>query len=58
MGTATLIATFASIWGLKDKTFGASKFPIGMVFIGVLAVMLVIGTFTFLAKNKKPAATV
>ncbi|NCF91672.1 MAG: hypothetical protein GWQ05_12055 [Verrucomicrobiaceae bacterium] len=54
MGTATLIATFASIWGLKDKTFGASKFPIGMVFIGVLAVMLVIGTITFLAKNKRP----
>ena len=58
MGAATLVATFASIWGLKDKTFGASKFPIGMVFIGVLAVMLVVGTFTFLAKNKKPAATV
>ena len=60
MGTATAIATFGSIWGLKGRTLpiGASKFPIGNVFIFVLTAMLVIGLFTFVAKNRaRPSTT-
>lgn len=54
MGTATFVAAFGSIWGLRGRTLalGESSFPIGNVAIFVLTAMLVIGVFTFIAKNK------
>ncbi len=58
MGTATAVAAFGSIWGLKGRTFaiGGSNFPIGNVFIFILTALLVIGVFTFVAKNKSSQA--
>ncbi len=57
MGIATAIATFGSIWGLKGRTMaiGGSHFPIGNVFIFILVAMLIIGIFTFIAKNRRVA---
>lgn len=54
MGGATAVAAFGSIWGLNGRTLplGNYVFPIGNVFIFVLAAMLIIGVFTFIAKNK------
>jgi len=54
MFIATGLATFGSIWALKDKNLGA--FPMGKVGIGVLCALFVIGIIGFLSKNKKDAA--
>jgi hypothetical protein len=50
---ATGLATFGSIWALKDKSLGA--FPMGKVGIGVLAILFVIGIIGFMSKNKRTA---
>jgi Mn2+/Fe2+ NRAMP family transporter len=50
---ATGLATFGSIWALKDKNLGA--FPMGKVGIAVLIVLFVIGIAGFVSKNKKTA---
>ncbi len=51
MGIATAVATFGSIWGLKGRAYFG--FPIGNVFVCILVFMLVIGLFTFIAKNRQ-----
>jgi len=51
MVTATGIATFGSIWAIKDKKFG--DFPVGKVGIGILALLFVLGLAGFLANNRK-----
>jgi Mn2+/Fe2+ NRAMP family transporter len=58
MGLATAIAAFGSIWGLNGRTLpiGNSTFPIGNVFIFVLAAMFIIGLFTFIAKNRSASS--
>lgn len=49
---ATLIAGFASAWGLYEKKmFG---FPIGNVALGILAAMLIMGIIGFVQKQKQP----
>ncbi len=50
---ATSLATFGSIWALKDKSLGS--FPMGKVGIAVLGVLFVIGIFGFVSKNKRAA---
>lgn len=47
---ATSVATFASIWGLKDRMM--YDFPIGYAALVLLAVLLVLGVVSFLAKNR------
>ncbi|MDF1657609.1 MAG: divalent metal cation transporter [Verrucomicrobiales bacterium] len=54
MFIATGLATFGSVWALKDKNLGA--FPMGKVGIGVLVVLFVIGIIGFVSKNKKDAS--
>ncbi len=49
MGLATAVATFGSVWGLKDKMLYG--FPIGYAALGLLAVLLVVGIASFLIKN-------
>ncbi len=49
MITATAVATFGSVWGLRDKSMNG--FPIGNVALGVLAVMLVLGVVGFFGKQ-------
>tara|TARA_R110000850_G_scaffold169388_2_gene294630 strand:- start:730 stop:2424 length:1695 start_codon:yes stop_codon:yes gene_type:complete len=51
MVIATGAATFGSIWALKDKSLNG--FPMGKVGIAVLAVLMLLGLFGFLSKNKK-----
>ena len=46
---ATLIAGFASAWGLMGKTMYG--FPIGNSALGLLAVMLLLGLVGFLQKE-------
>ncbi|MEM9017151.1 MAG: divalent metal cation transporter, partial [Verrucomicrobiota bacterium] len=53
MITATSLATFGSIWALKDKNLGA--IPMGKIGIAVLAVLFVIGIIGFVTKNRKEA---
>lgn len=53
MLTATGLATFGSIWALKDKNLGT--FPMGKAGIGVLVILFVIGIIGFLTKNRKEA---
>ncbi|MGB1924946.1 MAG: divalent metal cation transporter, partial [Rubripirellula sp.] len=51
----TVIASFASAWGLYGKNMelpNESKFPIGYVALAVLAIMLIVGIRSFLAKQK------
>ena len=51
----TVIASFASAWGLYGKNLelpNGSKFPIGYVALAVLAIMLIVGIRSFLAKQK------
>ena len=50
MGSATLIALFASGWGLYGKKLG--WFPIGNVALGALTLLLLLGTGSFLAKSR------
>ncbi|MDF1861587.1 MAG: divalent metal cation transporter [Verrucomicrobiales bacterium] len=50
---ATGLATFGSIWALKDKNLGS--FPMGKVGIAVLVVLFVIGIAGFVSKNRKTA---
>lgn len=50
---ATGLATFGSIWALKDKNLGA--IPMGKIGIGVLVALFVIGIIGFVSKNKKSA---
>jgi len=50
---ATTLATFGSIWALKDKNLGS--FPMGKVGIGVLAALFIIGFIGFVSKNKRSA---
>ena len=49
MGSATLIALFASGWGLYGKKLGG--FPIGNVALGALTLLLLFGTGSFLVKR-------
>lgn len=51
---ATGLATFGSIWALKDQQLGG--FPMGKVGIGVLVVLFLIGIFGFVSKNRKDAS--
>lgn len=53
MIVATLVALFGSAWGLANKKLGS--FPIGNVALGFLAVLLVLGFVSFMAKNKPNA---
>ena len=55
MIVATLVASLASVWGLLDRQLkvGDNSIPIGNIALGVLAVLLVLGTISFLAKNGK-----
>jgi len=54
MFIATGLATFGSVWALKDQSLGA--FPMGKVGIGVLVILFVIGIIGFVSKNKKDAS--
>ena len=45
----TLVAGFASAWGLRGKQMGS--FPIGNIALGLLAVLLVLGIVGFLGKQ-------
>ena len=51
MLTATSVATFGSVWALKDQEFGG--IPFGRIGIGLLILLFLIGLFGFLSKNKK-----
>ena len=48
---ATAIASFASIWGLKGRTY--EGLPIGNVALGVIAVLMVVGALSFFSKNRE-----
>ncbi|MCX8238770.1 MAG: divalent metal cation transporter [Akkermansiaceae bacterium] len=48
---ATTMATIGSYWATSGKTFG--DFPAGMVGMIFLAVLFVVGTLSFLAKEKR-----
>ncbi|MFK7819599.1 MAG: divalent metal cation transporter [Planctomycetaceae bacterium] len=50
MGVATLVAMFASAWGLMGKKLG--EFPIGNVALGLLGVLLLVGVGSFISKNR------
>ena len=54
MCIATGLATFGSIWALKDKNLGS--FPMGKVGITVLVILFIIGLVGFISKNKKDSA--
>lgn len=58
MGIATLVATFASAWGLLNKNLSVfgSTIPIGNIALAVLAILLVLGIVSFLIKNQKQTA--
>ena len=51
MIVATTVATFGSIWALKDQALGS--LPLGKIGIGGLAALFVLGLLGFLAKEKK-----
>jgi Mn2+/Fe2+ NRAMP family transporter len=55
MIVATLVASFASIWGLKDKELYG--FPIGPAALIGLAILLVVGVVSFVAKNRTTGQT-
>lgn len=50
MITGTGIASFGSVWGLYGKTWGS--FPIGTAALATLAIMLIVGVFSFLRKQR------
>ena len=50
MITGTGIASFGSVWGLYGKTWGS--FPIGTAALAMLAIMLIVGVFSFLRKQR------
>ena len=51
MFIATAVATFGSVWAIKDKNLGS--LPIGQIGIGVLVVLFVLGLVGFMAREKK-----
>ncbi|MEX2579353.1 MAG: divalent metal cation transporter [Verrucomicrobiales bacterium] len=51
MFIATGLATLGSVWALKDKSLGGV--PLGKMGIVVLIVLLLVGLFGFLSKNKR-----
>lgn len=56
MITATLIASFTSVWGLWSKAYttaGGSKIPAGKIGIAILAVLLIVGVIGFIRNNGK-----
>ncbi len=57
MGTATIVASFASVWGLVDKqiTLFNLSVPIGWIAIAILAVLLAVGLASFSKKNMSKA---
>ena len=59
MITATVVAGFASVWGLIGKPLSIKGMPfdvpIGNIALGVLAVMLVLGVISFVAKESAHA---
>ncbi|MCA9174443.1 MAG: divalent metal cation transporter [Planctomycetales bacterium] len=51
---ATVVASLASVWGLLGRTLSIGdnyKLPIGNIALGALAVLLLLGTVSFFAKN-------
>jgi hypothetical protein len=50
MSVATLVALFASAWGLYGKRLGS--FPIGNAALLLLAVLLLVGVGSFFKKNR------
>jgi hypothetical protein len=59
MITGTGIASFASVWGLYGRTWGPFKIgteklviPIGTIALATLAIMLAVGIFSFLRKQR------
>jgi hypothetical protein len=59
MITGTGIASFASVWGLYGRTWGPFKIgteniviPIGSIALATLAIMLAVGVFSFLRKQR------
>lgn len=54
MGFATSIATFASIWGIWNKSFNG--IPMGKIGVGILVVLLIVGISGFLSKERKAKA--
>ena len=47
----TGVASFGSAWGLYGRTWG--KFPIGTTALAALAIMLAVGIYSFLVKQKQ-----
>ena len=59
MITATLIASFTSVWGLWTKNYITStggSIPAGKMGIAILATLLVIGVIGFIRNSSKPIA--
>ncbi|MEO0416504.1 MAG: divalent metal cation transporter, partial [Verrucomicrobiota bacterium] len=50
---ATVVATFASIWGMWSKAY--NEIPMGKIGVGILVVLFIVGTIGFLANEKRAA---
>lgn len=51
MTFATTVATYGTWWAISEKNFGS--FPAGMVGMGFLALLFVVGTISFIAKERE-----
>ncbi|MEM7011192.1 MAG: divalent metal cation transporter, partial [Verrucomicrobiota bacterium] len=51
MGTATVVATFGSIWGIWGKAFAG--IPFGKIGVAVLVVLFIVGTLGYIKNEKK-----
>ena len=59
MITATLVASFASVWGLWSKNYttgGGTVIPVGKMGIAFLAVLLIVGVIGFIKNDRKHGA--
>lgn len=52
---ATLVAGFASAWGLYNKSIG--WFPLGKAALGALIVLLIVGLISFISKENAAKRT-
>ena len=60
MVIATLIASFASVWGLWSKVYKTDSggvIPAGKIGIGIIAILLIVGVLGFIKNSRSDAST-
>lgn len=58
MVIATIVATAGSVWAIwnKNLNFGETSIPVGKIGVGILVVLMILGTLGFIKNSKKAAS--